>query len=218
MLMLATSETPQAALQRLIDERDEDYAGLSRLIGRNAAYIQQFIKRGTPKRLHEQDRRTLASYFGVSEAVLGGPQEESKASLVPVPVLNVRASAGHGAYNHDEAHRGAVGFDPRWLRALTKGSTDGLSIIEVSGNSMSPTLASGDEVIVDQKDGAGRLRDGIYVLRLDDSLMVKRLARQPAGKGVSIRSDNPEYPSWQNIDPARINIVGRVLWYGRKLA
>ena len=107
---------------------------------------------------------------------------------------------------------------PRWLRALTNVPTDGLSIIAVGGDSMAPTLADGDEVIVDQKDGTTRLRDGIYVLRLDDSLMVKRLARQPAGRGVSIRSDNPDYPSWQNIDPSRINIVGRVLWYGRKLS
>ena len=218
MLMLAIPETPQAVLQRLIDERREDYSGLSRLLGRNAAYIQQFIKRGTPRQLHEQDRRTLASYFGVSEAVLGGPQEDPAAALVPVPVLDVRASAGHGAYTQDEVHRGAVGFDPKWLRALTRGPTDGLSIIGVTGDSMAPTLADGDEVIVDRRDGAGRLRDGIYVLRLDDSLMIKRLARQPAGRGVSIRSDNPDYPSWQNIEPARINIVGRVLWYGRKLS
>jgi len=47
----------RAALARLITERGEDYAGLSRLIGRNAAYIQQFIKRGTPRRLAEPDRR-----------------------------------------------------------------------------------------------------------------------------------------------------------------
>ena len=73
-------------------------------------------------------------------------------------------------------------------------------------------------MIVDRKDGAGPIRDGIYVLRLDDSLMVKRLARQPAGKGISIKSDNPEYPSWQDVQLSRIDIVGRVLWFGRTLS
>lgn len=218
MLMITTPDGPQVALQRLIEEHREDYASLSRLIGRNAAYIQQFIKRGTPKQLKENDRRLLASYFGVSEVTLGGPQDDPSSDWVPVPVLDVSASAGHGAYNEGEASRGAVGFDPRWLRALTRGPTDGLSIIRVIGESMTPTLADGDEVIVDKRDGVGCLRDGIYVLRLDDSLMVKRLARRPTGPGVSIRSDNPDYPSWQNVDPSRINIVGRVLWYGRKLA
>jgi hypothetical protein len=44
---------PRSALQRLIEERGEDYSSLSRLIGRNAAYIQQYIKRGNPKKLGE---------------------------------------------------------------------------------------------------------------------------------------------------------------------
>ena len=83
---------------------------------------------------------------------------------------------------------------------------------------MAPTLADGDDVLVDRKDGVSRLRDGIYVLRLDDSLMVKRLARQPSGRGISIKSDNPDYPSWQDITPSRIDIVGRVLWFGRTLS
>ena len=83
---------------------------------------------------------------------------------------------------------------------------------------MEPTLHDGDEVMVDLADGQSRLRDGIYVLRLDDSLMVKRLARQPSGRGISIRSDNPDYPSWQDINPSRIDIVGRVLWFGRTLS
>ena len=60
------------ALDVLIRQRGEDYSSLSRLLGRNAAYIQQFIKRGTPKKLSEDDRRTLARYFGVDERELGG--------------------------------------------------------------------------------------------------------------------------------------------------
>src|SRR5918992_1375634 len=63
----------RAALARLIRERGEDYASLSRLIGRNPAYVQQYIKRGSPKRLDEQDRRLLARYFGVPETLLGAP-------------------------------------------------------------------------------------------------------------------------------------------------
>ncbi|SOB88026.1 Peptidase S24-like [Sphingomonas guangdongensis] len=217
-MMIATIEHPREALQRLIEERKEEYAALSRMLGRNPAYIQQFIKRGTPKRLDEKDRRLLASYFGVKETVLGGPQEWEKPTLQQVPVLDVYASAGYGAADFGEARRTSIGFDPRWLRERTKGSADGLSIIQVKGDSMAPTLADGDDVLVDRKDGVSRLRDGIYVLRLDDSLMVKRLARQPSGRGISIRSDNPDYPSWQDINPSRIDIVGRVLWFGRTLS
>jgi len=59
-------------LERLIQEHGENYTSLSRLLNRNAAYIQQFIKRGSPQRLAEEDRRILARHFGVSEALLGG--------------------------------------------------------------------------------------------------------------------------------------------------
>src|SRR5689334_8199487 len=92
----------RAALARLIEERGEDYAGLSRLLGRNAAYIQQFIKRGSPRRLAESDRRILARYFGVGEAVLGAPEAESGSGLRPVPRLMVDAAAGSGALDSDE--------------------------------------------------------------------------------------------------------------------
>jgi len=66
------SQDARIALERLIADRGENYADLSRLIGRNPAYIQQFIKRGTPRKLDEDDRRVLARYFGVPEQMLGG--------------------------------------------------------------------------------------------------------------------------------------------------
>ena len=60
-------------LDRLIRERGESYGAISQLIGRNAAYIQQFVKRGTPRKLDEGDRARIARYFGVDEQMLGGP-------------------------------------------------------------------------------------------------------------------------------------------------
>src|SRR5881275_2126563 len=70
---------PRAVLKRLCAERGEDFAGLSRMLGRNPAYIQQFVRRGVPKRLKEEERRKLARYFSISEAILGGPPEELRA-------------------------------------------------------------------------------------------------------------------------------------------
>ena len=67
---------PRLVLERLCAERGDDFAGLSRMLGRNPAYIQQFVRRGVPKRLGEDERRKLARYFGVPEALLGGPADE----------------------------------------------------------------------------------------------------------------------------------------------
>ena len=82
---------------------------------------------------------------------------------------------------------------------------------------MLPTLADGDEILVDQADGAARLRDGIYVLRRDEALMVKRLAPSPAGGAVTVKSDNRGYPTWPDCPLRSIQIVGRVVWCGRRL-
>ncbi len=45
---------PRLVLERLCAERGEDFAGLSRMLGRNSAYIQQYVRRGVPRRLGEE--------------------------------------------------------------------------------------------------------------------------------------------------------------------
>ena len=82
---------------------------------------------------------------------------------------------------------------------------------------MLPALADGDEILVDRCDGRQRLRDGIYVLRLEGALMVKRLAFNPARRSVTISSDNRAYPSWPDCDPGDVELVGRAVWVGRRL-
>src|SRR3954467_5910593 len=185
-------------LERLCVERGEDFAGLSRMLGRNPAYIQQYVRRGVPKRLKEEERRKLARYFSVSEALLGGPAHTADAAdgLIAVNRTAVRASAGPGAIVSEEAGEAYFAFDGRWLKALTASSSEKLSIIRVEGDSMSPTLNPGDDILVDLGDCDERLRDGIYVLRIDEALVVKRIALHPVGRRTTVQSDNPAYPDW----------------------
>ena len=111
---------PRTVLEKLCAERGEDFAGLSRMLGRNAAYIQQYVRRGVPKRLKEEERRKLARYFSVSEAMLGGPADlPGREGLVAVNRTAVRASAGPGAIVSEESGRPYFAFDERWLKAPT---------------------------------------------------------------------------------------------------
>lgn len=208
-------EDVRTALDRLIRDRREDYASISRLLGRNAAYVQQFIKRGVPRKLDEEDRRTLARYFGVSESVLGGPVAGAEARLATIPVLEVAASAGPGAFAESERVAAAMHFDSAWLRRLNL-NPENLSVIRVTGDSMSPTLDDGDDILVDQGDALDRLRDGIYVLRLDDVLNVKRLLLDPSRRRVTVKSDNPAYRNWPVLDRGGVDVIGRVVWAGRR--
>jgi hypothetical protein len=62
---------PRERLSELARERGNSLAALSRMLGRNATYLQQFISKGSPRKLEEADRRKLAQFFGVGEAELG---------------------------------------------------------------------------------------------------------------------------------------------------
>ncbi|MFL6830252.1 MAG: helix-turn-helix transcriptional regulator [Sphingomicrobium sp.] len=210
---------PRTILERLCVERGEDFAGLSRMLGRNPAYIQQFVRRGVPKKLKEEERRKLARYFSISEALLGGPAEDGPApnGLVSVKRHPVRVSAGPGSVVSEEFGKPYFGFEERWLKSLTSTPPSRLSIVRVEGDSMSPTLNAGDEILVDLGDCAERLRDGIYVLRVDDAVVVKRLALNPMGRRVTIQSDNPAYPDWPDCGLDEIHCIGRVIWAGRKV-
>ncbi|MET0365003.1 MAG: S24 family peptidase [Sphingobium sp.] len=220
--------SPREVLDRLIRERGTSYGALSGLVGRNPAYIQQYVKRGTPRKLDEEDRRKIARFLGVDERLLRGVEDVAPVSplsrgerkghaLVAVPRLSLGASAGAGSLDEDERAADAIGFSERWLRDLG-GRPDSLSIIRVDGESMAPTLSDGDDIMVDRSDGAERLRDGIYVLRLDDSLMVKRIALTLQKGRFSVRSDNRAYPDWEDVAPESVSIVGRVIWAGRRMS
>ncbi len=201
---------PRMALTRLAAERGESLAALSRLIGRNAAYLQQFVQRGSPRRLAEEDRRTLSRYLGVADAVLGG---RAAPELAAVPRLDVAASAGPGEVVDGEGATGSMRFDAAFLRMLGV-RAGAASVIRVHGDSMLPTLADGDEILVDRGDVRLMRTARLMVVRLDEGLAVKRVRRTRSG--VEITSDNPAYPP-RELDPALVDPVGRVVWLSRRL-
>lgn len=207
------------ALRRIALERRESLAGLSRLIGRNDAYLQQYVSRGTPVKLEPKDRRRLAEYLRVDEDVLGGPPSDLPKSqdMVSVRLLSVEAAAGLGRLIEGEFAVGKFRFDRFWLRQISHAQPDELSMISFVGDSMAPTINDGDEGLVDHSTSGRRVRDGIYVLRRDETLMVKRLAVSPRAGTVTIVSDNPSYPTWPDCPVDSIDILGRVVWIGRKL-
>jgi hypothetical protein len=211
---------PRHLLERLCIERGEDFAGLSRMLGRNPAYIQQFVRRGVPKRLKEEERRKLARYFSISESLLGGPPDDPAipSGLLSIKRHPVTVSAGPGAIVTEELGKPYFAFDERWLKSLTPSAPANLSIVRVEGDSMTPTLNAGDDILVDLGDAGQRLRDGIYVLRIDDALVVKRVALNPLGRRITIQSDNAAYPDWPDCGLDEINCIGRVIWSGRRVA
>jgi phage repressor protein C with HTH and peptisase S24 domain len=213
--MLCHMATPDPR-QRLLDlaaGRGVSLAQLSALIGRNTSYLQQFVRKGSPRKLEEGDRAKLARFLGVSEADLGGAEEKySERDWVDVPRLALGASAGPGALANDEQAIGVFRFARRWLRQQGLDPAR-LSAIAVDGDSMDPTLRDGDEILVDESPRP--LRDGVHVVRVGDALLVKRLERGRPGI-VVLKSDNAAYDPIE-LAPGEVEVVGRVVWKAGRL-
>lgn len=180
-------ETPRDALDRLTRERGTSLSALSRMLGRNIAYLQQYVRRGTPRVLPERDRRVLAAFFDVEEALLGGPVPDAPA-LVRVPYLGLAASAGPGADAGAERVVRHEAFAPGTLRAVGVAAAHA-SIIDVRGESMAPHIRDGDRVLVDRAARIVSRAGGLFVIRVDDLLAIKRVRRD--GGVLVIASDNP---------------------------
>ncbi len=109
-------------------------------------------------------------------------------------------------------------FKEEWLREQLQISPSHLQVLRVSGTSMEPTLHAGDLMIVDVSPQENII-DGVYVVRLDGALMVKRIQRLP-GNNLEIISDNAAYRPFQigpSRPPSEFRVCGRVVWAGRRM-
>lgn len=229
MVKNLTSENVREKLKTLIREHPTyDYASVSTLIGKNHAYIQQFINRGVPSRLREDDRRKLANFFDVPEWELGaampdytsrptrGFSEAYDEGVVFIASYDVKASAGAGSFVSDDWPQKFIPFRSSTVQKFQNPKSDSLTVITVSGDSMEPTLFEGDEILVNTEN-TDPAKEGIFVLRIDETLHVKRLSLNPATGKISIKSDNPLYETWNDCPLENVNIVGRVVWFSRVL-
>ena len=201
---------PREALDGLISERGETYASISRLLGRNSAYIQQFIKRGSPARLDQSDIALLALHFDVPVEVLGGKEGPTvgQRSIVKVPLLN-------GTGNDSRPQWRLV--DAAWLGRL-RDQPSSVAILPIVGEAMEPTLCNGDEVMISRVRFQESVREGLYAIRGSTEIFVRRIAIDPTKNRLTVLTDHPAYPSWQGIQRKGVDIVGRVIWIGARVA
>lgn len=132
--------------------------------------------------------------------------------FVLVPRYDVTASAGPGTHVVGETQVGEIAFERRWMRRHLGRAGSDFALVDVSGQSMEPTLFDGATIVVDlrQKSTEG---GGIFVLRREADLFVKRVQRRVNGD-LQVISDNPAFQ--QDIVPAgselQLEVIGRVVW------
>ena len=152
----------------------------------------------------------------------GGHDEPLGPSLGQVPELDIRAGMGGGGVAAREVRKDGKHADPLksegWLfptsfvREQLHTAAAHLLVLDTTGDSMTPTLMSGDRVIVDTGHKTPS-PDGLYAIRDSfEGIVVKRLQvmRSAAKPRVKIISDNTNHAA-EEVPLNELEIVGKVL-------
>ena len=224
------------AIMKLLVDRNTDLKNASLAIGKNAAYMHQYVYRGTPKVLPEEVREALAKHLGVDQERLRArektprqapalPASQAGASprlevegFASVTEIDVRASAGPGALNEGlEEMKGTWLFPDPVIRHEFRTKPEYLHIITIDGDSMAPLLASGDRILIDTNQRVP-VPPGIFVIWDGMGLVAKRVEHIPNSDPtvVILKSVNPEYQTYER-GADEVNIIGRVIWAAKRL-
>lgn len=128
---------------------------------------------------------------------------------ISIPVLDVNAACGIHGFNDgviELVKMIRVTLD--FLRLFApKANANGLHIVTAVGDSMEPTICSGDAVLVDSMDK--RISgDGIYAIQYENGILLKRVQCNPPA-GVVLLSDNKMYPPIKIDDTSTLTVVGK---------
>lgn len=161
---------------------------------------------------------SIAGAFGVSLPEFFACKDGSLPDIEFVPLVKAVPRAGSGGLEVDGDHIGYYSFHSSFL--LRKGgSVESMRLFKIEGDSMEPTLISGDMILINTSPAACHVRTGgVYLLRLGEELMVKRLETRPGGV-LLIRSDNRAYESIPvNMveSEGEVEVFGRMVWSCRE--
>ncbi|UFH59817.1 S24 family peptidase [Sulfurovum mangrovi] len=132
----------------------------------------------------------------------------------------VYASAGGGAMVYESL----TGTEPMQLSRAFVENFLGVSfnknihILNVKGDSMSPTIVDGELIFVSPLNGNGIVDGQIYVIMYEDEIYVKRIRKVPFTKRFNLSSDNPDVSDIELTDDqtAACKVIGEVVGQMRK--
>lgn len=150
------------------------------------------------------------------DSVPDGVDAEAYVAVYPIAAY---AGAGGGGTIDTIEETGAPELLPRRLiESELRGTAEDFALIEIEGQSMEPVLLSGDRVLIDRRS-TNPSQAGIFALWDGFGIVVKWLDRIRDGGDVPrlrVLSENARFEPYEiTLDEA--NIIGRVVWYARRL-
>lgn len=159
-------------------------------------------------------RRDQASYHAQDDSACVQAAECLSGDFALVPRYDIEVSAGGGSILEDDTQPvESMAFRRVWLKRMGLDAAR-LALVNVRGDSMEPTLADGDMLLVDLRQ-TGIIDGAIHVLRNNNHLLIKRL-QIGLGNQVIVRSDNRIYRELETTRD-QLTVIGRVVWRGGKM-
>lgn len=170
------------------------------------------------QRTLERLREAYPKFPGWSENIAATASDHDQSTslndTVELDQIDLRYGMGAAfADGHIEVERRP--FSREWLRSITTASPRHLFWAIGEGDSMEPTIRSGEVILIERTEDKRGLNDRIWALRNGDITMVKRVRFQREGK-VELLSDNPAVPPEAHPFD-HIELVGRVIAVVRNL-
>lgn len=208
-------------LKEQFEKTGKAQRGLAKLLGLDPSAVNRMVKGERLVKAHEL--RLARAYFESedSDEHMGTlpelPEMSLSRDMVAIPEYDVRASAGDGFVIVAETQKGIWPFSRDYISHELRLPISQLVIIEVIGDSMEPTLRSGDRVLVNLGDRRVS-QPGIFILWDGDGTVVKRLELVPGSAPQKLLriSDNPLHRTFEVL-AEETNIVGRVVWFARRM-
>lgn len=216
------------AIRRALAKPGKTQRGLAAALGVDPAAINRLLK--GERQLKAAEIAPAARYLEIDLS----PEEVAITGVRPRPRHPQVVDIGVDAFALVPLYEASVppepermGADPTaqriafrldWLQSVSRAPIEDLVVIRVDGDSMEPTLRHGDTALIDRTQRHVVGRDGIYVIRVDERLQIKRVSANPVERRLTLGSDNSAYPSFRDIRPEDVDVIGRVIWLGRQVA
>ena len=179
--------------------------------------ISDFEQPGKRKRVPEWFRYIRKAFEVAAEETAEDPYLDTGAADRGIAIKRLPTFVGLGGGGTFEGDPGIVLFSRDLIENELRAPADALLAMVAEGNSMEPDFKGGDQILVDTRRKS-LAQPGAFCLWDGDGHVIKFLERVPGSEPPKVRviSMNQLYePHERLVD--EINLVGRVVWFGRRV-
>lgn len=206
------TKVDSAFMERVAEviERAGGEAAFASASGLSRSMVEKYKRGSEPSRSSLISMAQAAGVYIEWLATGNGEKSPTNETYVSIPVMASKASAGGGAAIFYDEIGDSFPMPRIWLERHNLKAKD-LFVIYGVGESMDPVITNGEKLLCSSAEHHLR-GDGVFIIRQDGDLMVKRLQRLP-GK-IRVLPANPAYQPYdvELSDGTDFKIIGRVLY------